>query len=104
MEPKQIEKNKLHERYKNVFVLNRNGVQILSSVNKKPVLKKCSPILKEQLANKFKHLNEFRKRSSSLKIEDNCIGILKDKTGIMLGIVNEVYNYLNGTVRKNLPC
>ena len=100
-----LQKNKLHEKYKNVFVLlNRNGVEILSSVNKKPVLKKCSPILKEQLVSKFKHLNEFRKRSTSLKMEDNCIGILKDKTGITLGIINEVYSYLNGTVRKNLPC
>lgn len=35
--------------------------------------------------------------------EDNCIGILKDKSGTTLGIINEVYSYLNNTVKKNLP-
>lgn len=94
----------MHEKYRNVYIiLNRNGVEIISSMSKKSVLRKCSPLLKDQLVGKFQYLNEFRKRSTNLKVEeDNCIGILKDKSGITLGIINEVFSYLN-TVRKNLP-
>ena len=53
-----LERNKLHEQYRNVYIiLNRSGVEIVSSINKKSVLKKCSPILKEQLMGKFKYLH-----------------------------------------------
>lgn len=53
-----LERNKLHEQYRNVYIiLNRSGVEIVSSINKKSVLKKCSPILKDQLMGKFKYLH-----------------------------------------------
>ena len=69
--------------------LGREGIDIISHENKKETLKKASPILKERLNSKFKNISEFSKRVSKLTVEDdNCIGILKDKNGHTLGIIN----------------
>ncbi len=69
MSKKQLESQRLHEKYKNVYIsLAREGIEIVSYENKKETLKKVSPILKQKLNSKFKNTNELSKRMCNLTV------------------------------------